>query len=270
MIYKEIELNLENYSETGKLRLYLLDAMPSMQDVGKRPLVLICPGGGYEKVSKREGEPIAMRFLAMGYHAAVLQYSVSPSRYPLALLQLASAVAYLKEHAGEYQIDPEKIVIQGCSAGGHLAACLGVFWNRSFISEKLQKKQELFRPAGMILCYPVISSGEFAHKGSFENLLGEQCGLMKDSMSLETQVTEATPRAFIWHSQVDKTVPVENSLLFYQALHKNNISAELHIYPVGEHGIALANFETSKEHGFGIQEECQSWIMLAEKWMKRI
>ena len=91
-----------------------------------KPALILCPGGGYEMTSDREAEPMAMQFLAMGYHVAILRYSVCPARYPAALLQVAESVLYLKEHADEYHIDPEKIVVQGCSAGGHLLSLIHI------------------------------------------------------------------------------------------------------------------------------------------------
>ena len=127
-----------------------------MQTDGKRPVVVICPGGGYEMTSDREAEPIAMQYLARGYHAVILRYSVAPARYPLALMQLAKTVAYLREHAGEFHIDTDKIILQGFSAGGHLAASLGVFWREKFISEALHTDAEMVKPNGMILSYPSL------------------------------------------------------------------------------------------------------------------
>ena len=112
----------------------------------KRPVVVICPGGGYTMTSDREAEPIAMQYLAKGYHAVILRYSVEPARYPLALLQLAKSVAFLRENAAEFHIDTNKIVIQGFSAGGHLAASLGVFWKKNFIAETLVIDSEMVKP----------------------------------------------------------------------------------------------------------------------------
>lgn len=270
MRYEKLDINIAGYEETGQLILYLLDNSPEMRPEQKRPLVLICPGGGYSMTSDREAEPLAVRFLAMGYHAGVLRYSVAPARYPLALLQLAESVRHLKEHADVYHIDAERIVIQGSSAGGHLAASLGVFWNRPFLSDALGTEAAMLKPAGLLLSYPVITSGIYAHRGSFESLLGEQEGTLGEQMSLEKQVTKDTPRTFLWHTEPDDTVPVENSLLFFQALHAHGVSAELHIYPAGGHGLGLANAETANRDGYGIQKECQSWIDLAGQWLAGI
>lgn len=270
MKYEEQEIKIDGYEGSGRLVMYFLDNSPEMRPLQRRPLVLICPGGAYAMTSDREAEPLAMRFLAMGYHAAVLRYSVAPVRYPSALLQLAGSVLYLKKHAEACHVDADRIVIQGSSAGGHLAASFGVFWNRPFLADVLHTDSSMLKPAGLLLSYPVITSGPFAHRGSFENLLGEKETELGELMSLEKQVTKDTPRTFLWHTEPDNTVPVENSLLFFQALHKQGVPAELHIYPAGGHGLSLANYETSNGAGYGIQQECQSWIDLAAEWLKNI
>ena len=234
--------------------------------------VVICPGGGYEMTSDREAEALAVKFMAMGYHAAILRYSVAPARFPEALLQLATAVAMLRENAEKWHIDTGKIVVQGSSAGGHLAASLGVFWKKNFIAETLGADSEMVKPNGMILSYPVITSGEFAHTGSFECLLGEDYNDLdkRKEQSLEFQVSKDTPTTFLWHTVTDDCVPVENSLLFFNALRKFEIPVEMHLYPVGGHGLSLANEETSHEDGGCVQKECQSWMELACKWMQNI
>ena len=272
MIHKKIEIKARGMEAVGNLYTYFLDSSIEMRPNEKRPVILMCPGGGYEMTSDREAEPMAMQFLAMGYHVAVLRYSVCPVRYPAALLQVAESVLYLKEHADEYHIDPEKIVVQGCSAGGHLAANYGIAWNSPFLTKLMgmENDPERLCVAGLLLCYPVITSGEKAHEESFRNLLGEQYEEKKGELSLENQVTPDTPPTFLWHTATDETVPVENSLYFFQACLQQGVSAELHIYPVGGHGLSLANEETCRANGIGVQKECQSWIGLAQTWLEEI
>ena len=272
MIHKKIEIKARGMEAVGNLYTYFLDSSIEMRPNEKRPVILMCPGGGYEMTSDREAEPMAMQFLAMGYHVAILRYSVCPVRYPAALLQVAESVLYLKEHADEYHIDPEKIVVQGCSAGGHLAANYGIAWNSPFLTKLMgmENDPEQLCVAGLLLCYPVITSGEKAHEESFRNLLGEQYEEKKEELSLENQVTPDTPPTFLWHTATDETVPVENSLYFFQACLQQGVSAELHIYPVGGHGLSLANEETCRANGIGVQEECQSWIGLAQTWLEEI
>ena len=270
MIHEKLEIQLKNSEFKANLFTYLLDNSLEIDPNRKRPVVLICPGGGYTMTSDREAEALAVKFLAMGYHAAVLRYSVAPARFPEALLQLATAVALIRENAEKWHIDENKIVVQGSSAGGHLAASLGVFWNKSFVAEALEMDSAKFRPNGLMLSYPVITSGEKAHQGSFENVLGEQYAdeQKRRFLSLEYHVSKDTPPTFLWHTAPDDVVPVENSLLFFQALHALNIPAELHIYPIGGHGLGLATSETATPDGYGIQAECESWITLAGEWMK--
>lgn len=272
MIHKKIEIKARGMEAVGNLYTYFLDSFIEMRPNEKRPVILMCPGGGYEMTSDREAEPMAMQFLAMGYHVAILRYSVCPVRYPAALLQVAESVLYLKEHTDEYHIDPEKIVVQGCSAGGHLAANYGIAWNSPFLTKLMgmENDPEQLCVAGLLLCYPVITSGEKAHEESFRNLLGEQYEEKKDELSLENQVTPDTPPTFLWHTATDETVPVENSLYFFQACLQQGVSAELHIYPVGGHGLSLANEETCRANGIGVQKECQSWIGLAQTWLEEI
>lgn len=272
MIHKKIEIKARGMEAVDNLYTYFLDSSIEMRPNEKRPVILMCPGGGYEMTSDREAEPMAMQFLAMGYHVAILRYSVCPVRYPAALLQVAESVLYLKEHADEYHIDPEKIVVQGCSAGGHLAANYGIAWNSPFLTKLMgmENDPERLCVAGLLLCYPVITSGEKAHEESFRNLLGEQYEEKKDELSLENQVTPDTPPTFLWHTATDETVPVENSLYFFQACLQQGVSAELHIYPVGGHGLSLANEETCRANGIGVQKECQSWIGLAQTWLEEI
>lgn len=266
MNYQILDIKVKGTEDTAKLYTYFLDNFPAVDMKRVRPVVIICPGGGYSMTADREGEPIAMKFLGAGIHAVVLRYSVAPANYPVALRQLAWTVAWLRQHAEEFHVDPDKIIIQGCSAGGHLAASYGVFWKKkTFLAEELSVDQEQLRPNGLILSYPVITSGVKAHRGSFVNLLGERYDELVEEMSLENQVDEDTPKTFLWHTASDDGVPVENSLLFFQALHAKEIPVELHIYPIGPHGLSLATEETGP-----VQKECQSWITLAIDWTLRV
>ena len=270
MIYKKIEIKVDGYKETADLYTYFLDNSIEMNINRKRPVVVICPGGGYTMTSDREAEPIAMQYLAKGYHAVILRYSVEPARYPLALLQLAKTVAFLRENAAEFHIDTNKIVVQGFSAGGHLAASLGVFWKKDFIAERLGVASDMVKPNGMILSYPVITSGEFAHTGSFECLLGENCNDpdKRKEQSLEFQVSGDTPPTFLWHTVTDDCVPVENSLLLIQSMKKYDIPVEFHMYPQGGHGLSTCDELSMCPNGYGVQKECSSWLGLVKTWLR--
>ena len=181
MFHNTIPIQAKGSETEAKLVTYFLDHSSEML-IDKRPVVLICPGGGYEYTSEREGEVLATQFLAMGYHAAVLYYSCAPARFPVALTELANAVKLLRTRADEWFIDPNAVIVLGSSAGGHLAACMGILWEEDFLAEAVgirEKDRGILRPDGMILCYPVITSGEYAHRGSFVCLLGKEVGSLE-------------------------------------------------------------------------------------------
>ena len=264
---ESFDLRVEG-SVSAKLQTYIQEASDELM-VRKRPMIIICPGGGYEFVSDREGEPLAVRFLAMGFHVAVLRYSVTPAVFPTALLELAQSMKLVHDYADEWNVDEEKIFVLGCSAGGHLAASLGVYWQESWLAEQSGVKKEWLKPAGMILCYPVITSGEFAHRGSFDALIkGQKSEELLEKLSLEKHVSEAVPETFIWHTGCDISVPVENSLMFVSELHKKGVPVEFHMYPVGIHGLSTADWLSQNKDGRGIQSECTSWLPLVETWLK--
>jgi len=259
------------------LATYVLDSRPADPEGTRRPALLICPGGGYRRTSSREGEPIALRFNALGFSAFILSYSCAPSPYPTALTELAAAVSMIRERAEEWGIDPGAVFVGGFSAGGHLAASLGTLWNKeipqgprapgkTFTLAEAGKTRTI-RPDGLILSYPVISSGMFAHQESFQNLLGDRLGELRDFMALENRVDGDTPPTFLWHTWEDQAVPAENAMLFAMALRGAGIPFELHVYEPGRHGLSAATEETMSEEGWGVQRECQGWIDLAATWM---
>lgn len=267
--YKKLGLDNNGFQPT--LHTYVLDNSPSIDASRIRKAVVICPGGAYEFTSDREGEAIAIRLNSMGYQAFVLRYSTAPADFPVALYELATAMAIVRENSKQWHVDPNKIVVGGFSAGGHLAGCLGMLWNKGFIEKELGIPKEMFKPNGMLLSYPVITSKKFAHRNSFINLLGKRYDELIDKASLEDQVSENTPPAFIWHTYNDQDVPVENSLLLVASMKKYNIPLELHIYPHGTHGLGLASYETAEkdceEH---IQYECQNWIDMFGVWLRNL
>ena len=258
-------------AEPASYTAYLIENNPDEKE-RLRKAVIICPGGGYCFVSPREAEPIALQYLAMGYHAFVLSYSVAPSRFPQALEELAWLTAHIRRHAGEWKIQKDGIVVSGFSAGGHLAGSLGAFWNREWLAKAVHAENEEIKPNGMILCYPVVTAGAYCHKGSVESLLGDRAGEKEaqDEFSLELQVGAHTPKTFLWHTVTDQTVPVQNSLLLANALVQNGVNLEMHLYPVGAHGLSLANEETAVGQEKRVEPQCQNWIELAGIWMKNL
>lgn len=238
-----------------------------------RPAVLVLPGGGYHFTSDTEDEPIAVTLLGFGFQVFSLRYSVAPYRYPVALCEVAEAIRLLRKNSAEWHIDPDAIVVVGFSAGAHLAGCLGVSWNledgalhdHGFIPQQI-------RPNGLMLGYPVVTSGEYAHRGSMQRLLGDSINDpdMLDAVSVEKHVNSDMPPTFLWHTITDELVPVENSLMLINALHRAHVSVEAHLYESGHHGLSLGGGESAVPGKSETVEPCvQSWTRLFALWMSR-
>ena len=233
----------------------------------KRPSIVICPGGGYQHLSDREAEPVALVFAAMGFNAYVVWYRLAPDRHPAPLHDVAAAVAWVREHAEEYCADPDAIAVAGFSAGGHAAGSLGVYWHDAALMAQAGLTPEQARPNAMALCYPVITGGEFAHRGSFVNLTGSDDMAVHERYSLDRHVTAQTPPTFLWHTFEDGAVPVENTLLMASALRRSGVMTEVHIFPHGGHGLALAMPLTSTTPEQNIPE-CAQWPELAARFLR--
>ncbi len=216
----------------------------------KRPAVVVCPGGAYKGRSSREGEPISLQYVAQDMASFVVHYSVDrDAGFPRCVLEALTAIKTVRENAEEWNIDPDQIAILGFSAGGHLAASVGAFWNADFAADVFGDCT-LCKPNAAVLCYPVITSGEKAHRGSFNNLVGVDAdSKLLELVSIEKQVTENYPATFLWHTATDAGVPVENSLLMATALSAVKVPFELHVYPTGVHGLALSDERTISVKG---------------------
>ena len=176
----------------GTLTLYLRESVEAMPHFRQRPLVLVVPGGGYNHVSPREGDPVALQFAAAGYHTAVLHYAVGESaRDALPMRQLAQAIGLVRQHAEQWNILPDKIALCGFSAGGHLALS-GAVWDIPGMADQP-------RPNALLLAYPVVTAEEYAHRGSFVQLTGTQDTAAHRRFSLEDKVSPTTPPVFVWH-----------------------------------------------------------------------
>lgn len=210
----------------GTLTVYLRDCCERMPNVLDRPLVLVVPGGGYTHVSAREGDPVALQFAAAGYHTAVLDYAIcEKAKDYMPLRQLAEAIGLVRQHAAQWHILPEKIAVCGFSAGGHLALSGAVL---DIPGEAAQP-----RPNAVILGYPVVTAGQYAHRGSFVQLAGSADPAAQQVFGLEDKITPQTPPVFVWTTMEDATVPVENTLMLVNALHRAGVPCEAHLFEKG-------------------------------------
>lgn len=257
----------------GRLECLLADfPMDKPNPDWKRPAVIVVPGGAYEMVSKREGEPVASFFLAKGFQAFVLTYACHPDgvRYPEQLVELACAVDHVRKHAGEYDVNPGEIFVAGFSAGGHLAGNLAVEY--ASVSEKAGKELDC-RPTAVCLGYPVITN-KTAYTYTHDTVLdgytdAEKTELLK-TLNLDEAVTENTPPAFIWTTATDPVVPAENAIRYALALARHNVAYELHVYPQGGHGMSACNceigpLETWTRKNAHWLEECTAFFRLMTK-----
>lgn len=237
-------------SKNAKLDCYVIDNSKEYDEHRKRKAILICPGGAYAFCAAREGEPVALKMLSLGFQAFVLNYSVAPTRFPVSLTELAEAVKYIRENAKDFCIDPNKIIVCGFSAGGHLAGSLGVYWNSKLLTS-YGYNAKLIKPNALLLGYAVLTSGKYTHKWSMENLLGEDANnkeLLK-RLNLVQHIDSNVPPTYLWCTSTDKEVSCENSILFAQQLDKNEVPFRLNIYPIGDHGLSLGSHETEVEDG---------------------
>ena len=224
--------------------------------------MVICPGGGYAHLAPHEGNDYALWLNQHGVTCFVLKYRLGSSGYhhPAMLNDAARAVRWVRVHAEDYKIDPQRVGIMGSSAGGHLASTLLTHFDAGDTSAADAIERQSSRPDLGIVCYAVISLGEFAHKGSRDNLLGKNPSPeLVELLSNELQVTTNTPPCFIWTTFEDKTVPMENSLLFAGALRKNHVPFDLHIYQKGGHGMGLAD-KPPFAHPHPWAGDCLFWL----------
>jgi acetyl esterase/lipase len=226
--------------------------------------VVVFPGGGYTHLSMvKEGSDVANWLAGNGVTAFVVQYRLGPAYHHPAMLDDAQrAIRTVRARAAEWRVDPERVGIIGFSAGGHLASTAGTHFDAGAVSSTDPIERASSRPDFMMLIYPVITmrGDSVAHAGSRLNLLGnDPSPELVRLLSNETQVTAQTPPAFLVHTFDDRTVPVQNSLLFYDALRRAGVAAELHVFDHGPHGFGLAPTDPV----------LSAWPGLAEAWMRR-
>ncbi len=225
--------------------------------------VVICPGGGYGGLANHEGADYARFLNEQGIAGFVLKYRLGSAgyRHPVMLQDAARAVRLVRERAQTWQVDPHRIGIMGSSAGGHLASTLLTHFDAGQPDASDPIERQSSRPDLGILCYAVISLGEFTHQGSKQNLLGEKPPEeLVRLLSNELQVTPNTPPCFVWHTWEDKAVPVENSLQFAAALRKAGVPFDLHVYEKGGHGIGLGSNQWSPEKRHPWTRDLVFWL----------
>lgn len=235
--------------------LYLHEDHDRLAAHKTRPALIICAGGCYSRLSPREKDPAALVFAAMGYQTLLLEYSTGERAGGLRPLnELAQTVKTVRERAEEWHIEPEHVGVLGFSAGGHLAASLGVLWHELGLGEAC-------RPDALVLAYPVITTGEFAHRESADNVSGGDEKL-RALLSLENHVSAYMPPTFVWHCTGDESVPVENTLLLTAAMQRAAVPYECHLFSGGAHGISVCNREVETPNA-----ACAAWVGLCKTWL---
>jgi acetyl esterase/lipase len=232
--------------------------------------MVICPGGGYGGLANHEGEHFARWFNELGIAGFVLKYRLGPAgyRHPAMLQDAARAVRAVRAQARQWKLDPGRVGIIGSSAGGHLASTLLTHFDPGKPDAEDPVERQSSRPDLGVLCYAVITMGQFTHKGSRYNLLGpEPSPELIGELSNELHVTNDTPPCFIWHTFEDRAVPVENSLQFAEALRRAGVHFELHIYEKGEHGLGLGSSQWDPAHRHPWTADCAFWLK-ARGWAR--
>ncbi len=290
-----IQLYEENKQVT--LTTYLLDNAQGILG-GERPAVLICPGGAYLNCSDREGEPVAIAFAAMGYHAFVLRYSVyglhgfsknlanleakEESQYPQPMLDIAQAMVMIKERAQEWGVDEKRIVICGFSAGAHNCGMYATNWNNSIMTEHFDKDVQIFKPAACVLGYSLtdfllLKEDSSVNPMSRELFKGMSIAFLGTSdapndkleeVSPARNITQETPPMFLWATAKDDLVPVQHTLRMAHALADKKIPFEMHIFEEGAHGLSVAT-QASAESLSQINVDVSKWVGLADAWLQK-
>jgi len=225
--------------------------------------IVVCPGGGYQKLAAHEKEPIARWLNTLGIAAFVLEYRVAPNRHPAPLMDVRRAIRTVRGGANPWAVDPNRVGVLGFSAGGHLAATVSTHFDDGEHIEVDAIDRLSCRPDLAVLVYPLITMlGPFAHQGSVENLTGNgkdgSVALLED-LSAERRVTSSTPPTFLFHTVHDPVAPVEHSLMYAQALRAAGVPFEMHLFDdKAPHGVGLA----------GERPALKIWTDLCAAWLK--
>lgn len=286
--------------EDVTLTAYVLEDSPEMLAGRSRPAVLICPGGAYMNCSDREGEPVAVRFAAMGYHTFVLRYStyhegkreysdvgqeMEPNphcQYPIPMQEIGRALLIIREHAEEWHVDPGRIALCGFSAGAHNCAMYATHWNRPVIRDCFQAEQEELRPSAVILGYGLsdyIYMEERTRNDPFARemfRMSNTAYLGKTDADKETltevsparNVTEDMPPAFLWATSEDGLVPVQHTILMAKALADQKIPFEMHVFEQGDHGLSVGT-QASAGSWSETDNDAAKWVDLCDAWLMK-
>ncbi|MBE6768705.1 MAG: alpha/beta hydrolase [Ruminococcaceae bacterium] len=265
MLFERIPLSAED--DEVYLESYIADPFGEIP----RKALLVLPGGGYGCVcSDREGEPIALAFMPHGYNAFVLHYTVGRKKpFPAQLIEVSQAIAYIRDNAARYGIDPEELFVVGFSAGGHLAASAATLWKLPAVQAATGRPHGYNKPTGVMLVYPVISAAWRVK--TFENLWCTDTPSEEQlaATSLERHVDADSAPMFLVHTADDASVNVGNTLVMAQACAEAGIPFETHIYPYGPHGMALANAVTDGGNAAWNDPAFAKWVEHAVLWAER-
>ena len=265
MIFKRIDIDPQN---NVYLNCYLHENPPiAFEEKMDRPAVVVCPGGGYSHLSEREADPVAFEYLAKGYNAFVLYYSLNEAaKFPKPIVDLSQALKIIRENADEWHITKDKIAVCGFSAGGHLCASLGVHWNLPEVQEKSGCHNGENQPNALILVYPGITTKLWESHNLNMFIGNRDADEIKYLFDASLHVGAHTPPAFLVHTFMDNVVPVSESLTFATALEQNDIPFEMHISPNGYHGMGLGNRETARY----VDPSFAKWMELSILWLDRL
>jgi acetyl esterase/lipase len=238
-----------------------LQHYPAAPDKASGAAIVVCPGGGYGRLAPHEGHDVALWLNRLGVTAFVLKYRLGPRyQHPSMMLDVQRAIRMVRARAGEWKVDPQRIGVMGFSAGGHLASTAATHFDDGNAQAGDPIDRASSRPDLAILGYPVITmTAPFTHSGSRKNLLGENpAPQLVEWLSNDKQVTAKTPPTFLFHTVDDGGVPVENSTMFAEALRRNKVPYEMHLFEHGRHGVGLAKDDPT----------LSIWATLLENWLR--
>jgi acetyl esterase/lipase len=281
-------IHLQEGISNATLTAYIPDTSLEHQMAGNRPAVIICPGGAFLGITEKEAEPVALRFLSAGYHAFVLKYSIGAdmARLPAPFIDAAKAILLVREHAGRWGVNPDKITLCGFSTGGYVAAHLAATWQEDYLTKALKADNQLFRPNALLLGYPLLDMNQFKLKNIdrspemktlIEMIFTTIYGTIDPKKELleegdyKNKITSHMVPTFLWTTSEDVLVGVDESLEFIKVLASKHIPYEFHIFEKGAHGLSLGDQtvgyleEEMKELG-----NVKQWVDLALNWLKTI